>query len=252
MKVCTLASGSSGNSLYIEYGGTKILVDAGISQRQMTQRLSAVGVSLSEIDAVVVTHEHSDHTTALPRLGLPTYVASATAHLWKEKVSELREFESDAPFTIKDLYITPFSVPHDALDPVGFTIETESGSKIGIATDVGTVTSLVRERLKGCTALVLEFNHDPEILLYSHYPWDLKQRIKGRLGHLSNGQASELLSGLIHRGLRHVVLAHLSQVNNRPEVAFESAFGVLRKFGGESDITISVAPRKHAGEVFVI
>ncbi len=135
---------------------------------------------------------------------------------------------------------------------MGFTIESENGSKIGIATDIGTATSLVRERLRGCTALVLEFNHDPEILLYSHYPWDLKQRIKGRLGHLSNGQASELLGGLIHHGLRHVVLAHLSQVNNRPEVAYESAFGILRKAGGESDIAISVAPRKQAGEVFGI
>ena len=252
MRVCTLASGSSGNSLYIECDATRILVDAGISRRQMTQRLASIGVSLSDIDAVVVTHEHSDHTSSLPRLGLPAYVASATAHLWKEKVAELVEFESDRAFTIKDLHITPFSVPHDALDPVGFTIESGNGAKIGIATDIGTATSLVRERLRGCTALVLEFNHDPEILLYSHYPWDLKQRIKGRLGHLSNGQASELLGGLIHHGLRHVVLAHLSQVNNRPEVAYESAFGVLRKAGGESDIAISVAPRKQAGEVFGI
>lgn len=249
MRVCTLASGSSGNSLYIECGGTKILVDAGISLRQLGLRLAKLGVGISDIDAVVVTHEHSDHTTALPMTGLPTYIASATVHLWKDKVRSIMEFESDSPFQIKDFLVTPFSVPHDALDPVGFTIESGDGLKIGLVTDIGSVTTLVRERLRGSNALVIEFNHDSDILLYSHYPWDLKQRIKGRLGHLSNNQGAELLSELVHHGLKHVVLAHLSQVNNRPEVAYESAFRVVRRHGGERDVRISVAPRKTAGEV---
>lgn len=248
MRICTLASGSSGNCLYVESGGTRILVDAGISLRQIVLRLRKLDVELSDIDAVIVTHEHSDHTAALQNIGVPVHVARATAHLWANKVSSLREFDTDAAFMIKDLFITPFSVPHDALDPVGFSIESGKGKKIGVVTDIGSATALVRERLRGSNALVIEFNHDNDILLYSHYPWDLKQRIRGRLGHLSNSQASELLSDLVHGGLRHVVLAHLSQVNNRPEVAYESASSVLKR----TEVRISVAPRKTSGEVLAI
>jgi phosphoribosyl 1,2-cyclic phosphodiesterase len=236
----------------VESGETRILVDAGISLRQIVLRLRKLGVDLADIDAVIVTHEHSDHTAALQNIGVPVHVARATTHLWAGKVSTLREFDADASFTIKDLLITPFSVPHDALDPVGFSIESGHGKKTGVVTDIGSVTALVRERLRGSNALVIEFNHDNDILLYSHYPWDLKQRIRGRLGHLSNHQASELLSELVHSGLRHVVLAHLSQVNNRPEVAFESASGALRRAGLGTDVQISVAPRKALGEVLAI
>jgi len=249
MKICTLASGSSGNSLYIESGGTKILVDAGISLRQITLRLKKIDVDITEIGAVIVTHEHSDHTAAIPRLDAPVYVASATIDLWKDKVRKLMEFESDTPFEIGGLRITPFSVPHDALDPVGFTIESGKSEKVGVVTDIGCATQLVKERLRGADVLVIEYNHDSDILLYSHYPWDLKQRIKGRLGHLSNIQASELLGDLIHHRLKHVVLAHLSQVNNRPEVAFGSAADVVKSRGAEEDVRVSVAPRKNVGEV---
>jgi phosphoribosyl 1,2-cyclic phosphodiesterase len=252
MKICTLASGSSGNCLYVESGETRILVDAGISLRQIVLKLRKLDVDLTDIDAVVVTHEHSDHTAALRNIGVPVHVASATTHLWSDKVGALREFDTDTSFTIRDMLITPFSVPHDALDPVGFSIETGEGKKIGIVTDIGSVTALVRERLRGSNALVIEFNHDNDILLYSHYPWDLKQRIRGRLGHLSNHQAAELLSELAHGGLKHVVLAHLSQVNNRPEVAFESASGALRRTGQGTEVRISVAPRKTLGEVLQI
>ena len=252
MRICTLASGSSGNCLYIESDETRILVDAGISLKQIGLRLSKLGVGLSDLDAVIVTHEHSDHTSAIRKIGLPVHVARATSHLWYDKVNSLREFDTDTSFTIKDLFITPFSVPHDALDPVGFSIESGNGKKTGVVTDIGSVTALVRERLRGSNALVIEFNHDNDILLYSHYPWDLKQRIRGRLGHLSNHQAAELLSELVHCGLKHVVLAHLSQVNNRPEVAFESASKALRKTEDGTEVQISVAPRKTQGEVLAI
>ena len=252
MRVCTLASGSSGNSLYIETENTKILVDAGISMRQITLRLEKIGVQLSDIDAVVITHEHSDHTHAIKRLNVPIYVTTATAYLWKDRVKQLEEFESDTPFAIKDLLVTPFSVPHDALDPVGFSIESSGDRKIGIVTDIGSVTALVKERLKRSNILLIEFNHDNEILLYSHYPWDLKQRIRGRLGHLSNNQASELLHDLMHGGLNHVILGHLSQVHNRPEVALQCASMIVQKNGAESDVAITVAPRKTIGEVLQI
>lgn len=252
MKVCTLASGSSGNSLLIETEETKILVDAGISLRQITLRLREFGIELSQIDAVIVTHEHSDHTAALPRVGIPVYICSSTAHIWKDRVQGMKEFDSDSRFTIRDLSITPFSVPHDALDPVGFIIESGKGERLGLVTDIGSVTGLVTERLKGSDILVIEFNHCSDILLYSHYPWDLKQRIKGRLGHLSNFQAGELLESLIHAGLKHVVLAHLSQVNNKPEAAVRAARKAVASCGAENDIGISVAPRKTIGEVIRI
>lgn len=252
MRVCTLASGSSGNSLLIETGETKILVDAGISLRQIKLRLEVLDVDIQDIDGVIVTHEHSDHTAALPRLKTPVHVASSTTHLWKDKLNDMMGFASDCAFSIRDLMVTPFSVPHDALDPVGFTIESEKGEKIGIVTDIGSVTGLVKERLKGCNILVIEFNHCSDILLYSHYPWDLKQRIKGRLGHLSNIQGAELLQNLLHGGLKHVVLAHLSQVNNKPEAAFKAAREALTRFGAENDVGVSVAPRKTIGEVLAI
>jgi len=229
-----------------------LLVDAGISIKQIKLRLGSIGVNLDDIDAVITTHEHSDHTHAIKRLNIPTFVASATTHLWKDTVNHLEEFETDTAFSINDLFVTPFSVPHDALDPVGFSIECPNGIKVGVVTDIGSVTSLVKERLIGSNVLLIEYNHDSDILLYSHYPWDLKQRIKGRLGHLSNAQASELLHELCHDGLRHVILGHLSQVNNKPEVAFESASIVLKRNGAESDVGISVAPRKTVGEVIQI
>lgn len=252
MKVCTLASGSSGNSLLIDTGETKILVDAGISLRQIKLRLAQLDVEVDDIDGVIVTHEHSDHTAALPRLKTPVHVVSSTTHIWKDKLHSMAEFASDCAFSIRGLLVTPFSVPHDALDPVGFTIESQKGEKLGLVTDIGSVTGLVKERLKGCDILVIEFNHCSDILLYSHYPWDLKQRIKGRLGHLSNIQGAELLQTLLHRGLKHVVLAHLSQVNNKPEAAFKAAREALTRFGAEKDVGVSVAPRKTIGEVLAI
>jgi len=250
MRVCTLASGSSGNSLYIQTDKAKVLVDAGISLRQIKLRLKNLGVEISEIDAVVVTHEHTDHALSLPKIENTTYIASATLNIWKDRVRNLKEFETANPFTIKDLFINPFSVPHDALDPVGFTIETDH-KKLGIVTDIGASTSLVKERLRGSNILVIEFNHDEEILKNSSYPWELKQRINSHLGHLSNRQAASLLSELLHNELGHVVLAHLSKSNNSPDVALRAAYSVIRKVGGDN-INLSLAPRNTIGEVLTV
>ena len=250
MRVCTLASGSSGNSLFIESKYSKILVDAGISPRQILKRLSLLDVSISDIDAVIVTHEHIDHTRAITKLETPIYVATDTAHLWDEGVSALHNFDSGSSFEIKDFFITPFSVPHDAIDPVGFTIEIDD-VKIGIVTDIGSVTGLVVEKLKNSNVLILESNHDNNLLLNSNYPWELKQRIKGRLGHLSNVQSSALLNSIFHEDLKYVVLAHLSEQNNSPEAAYKEAQKVLRRKRVDN-VSISVAPRKTIGEVLVL
>ncbi len=248
MKICSLASGSAGNSLFIETIHTKILVDAGISKRQLAKRLSSIGVSLDDIDAVIVTHEHSDHAASLPTLEMPVYVAHTTTHVWKDKVSNICEFEVGEIFSIRDLEITPFSVPHDAIDPVGFTV-TDGKKKLGIVTDIGSITGLVVQRLMSCDALVVESNHDNNLLMYSNYPWELKQRIRSRLGHLSNSQCSSLINTVIHEDLRCIVLAHLSEVNNSHEAALRETLKVISRRGLMDKVKVVIAPRKRNSEV---
>lgn len=225
-------------------------MDAGISPRQIAIKLKTLGIQISEIDAVLVTHEHIDHIAALPFLKVPVYVASTTTFLWKDRVEPLKEFIIGSTFCVNDALVTSFPIPHDAIDPVGFTIQT-AHKKVGVVTDIGSVTALVRERLKGVDALVLEFNHDEEMLIYGPYPWDLKQRIKGRLGHLSNGDAAMLLGSLIHDGLRYVVLAHLSESNNTPKKAIEAASSSFIKSGADH-IKLFVAQRKILGKVLTL
>jgi len=250
MKICTLASGSSGNSLYVETDDARILIDAGISNKKITERLRSIDVSIEQIDGVIISHEHSDHSAALPYLKIPVYVSSSIMSLWKERVFNIKEFQTGTPFSIKDTTITPFPVPHDAVDPVGFTLQTGK-DKLGVVTDIGVVTRLISERLKGCNALVAEFNHDDNMLSYSPYPWHLKQRIKSRLGHLSNKEASVLLKTVAHPGLKTVMLAHLSKVNNNEESALEYAHRGLKE-SGLTDVNINIAPRNNISEVIEI
>lgn len=250
MKICTLASGSSGNSLYVETEHTKILVDAGISNKQITKRLSSIDVDINDIDAVVLSHEHTDHALALPYLNVPVYVSSSIAYIWSDKVKNLRLFETGSTFSVNDTTIRSFPVPHDAVDPVGFTLQADK-HKLGVVTDIGVTTRLISERLKDCNLLVVEFNHDENMMLYSPYPWHLKQRIKSRLGHLSNTEASSLLSTIAGMDLHSVVLAHLSKVNNKADSALEFAYNALKKLG-LGDVNINIAPRNNISEVIEI
>jgi len=246
LKVQTLASGSSGNCTFIDSGATKILVDAGISTIRLSKNLKSIGVRMNEIDGVVISHEHSDHTRAIKDLPVPVYVSSKTAHLWRRDVEILREFRAEEPFSVGDAVITPFPVPHDALDPVGFTFKS-ADRKVGIATDIGSVTGVVLQRLKGCDMLIIESNHDEGRLISGNYSWDLKQRVGGPLGHLSNRQCCQLLESVAHSKLRFVLLAHLSESNNLPGLALEAARSVLRSFSA----SLHVASRD-SGEVFVL
>jgi phosphoribosyl 1,2-cyclic phosphodiesterase len=232
MRVILLASGSKGNSLLVESGRTRLLVDAGLAAREIGRRLDMVGVEAGSIDALLITHEHTDHVRGLGPLvrqfDLPVYLqtdlAGQLADVGKPRC--VREFAADEVFTIKDLTVCPFAITHDALAPVGFTLCGAQG-KVGVATDLGVVTRLVTESLRGCRALVLETNHDEDMLRDGPYPWPLKQRVRSAHGHLSNRAGSSLLQDLLWEGLETVFLGHLSETNNRPELAVESVNQVL-------------------------
>ncbi len=225
MAVCVLASGSRGNAIYVSDGSTSILVDAGLSGIEIERRLKQRGLSPSALSAIVVTHEHADHVTGVGvlsrRYHIPVYLSAQTEQAAAPVTGKLFQsvaFEPGHAFSVFSLKLHPFTLSHDALDPVGLTVS-GNGRKIGIATDMGRATALVKDHLQGCRLLVLEANHDPRMLEEGPYPWPLKQRIQSRHGHLSNMQARALLREIRHPGLSHVVLAHLSETNNTPERA---------------------------------
>lgn len=224
LTLCMLASGSKGNAIHLSNGRTSLLIDAGLSGREIERRMRARGQRPEALTALVVTHEHSDHLHGVGVLArrwkLPVYISAATRQAAAGQLgglTEVRTFACGERFEVEGFGLRPFSLPHDAADPAGLAID-HAGIKIGLATDLGTVTELVRHQLRNCHALILEANHDADLLLSGPYPWPLKQRVRGRTGHLSNLDARDLLGELQHKGLRHVVLAHLSEVNNRPEL----------------------------------
>lgn len=242
MKFAVLASSSAGNSTYVEGGGVRVLVDAGTNCKSLAAALAPLGVSPADLDAVLVTHEHADHVSALAslekRFGTPLYATDGTFAACETGRGgcgacegwDCRCFEPGAAFEIGGLLVEPFSTPHDAADPVGFVLS-DGSARLGFATDLGFATELVARRLRGCTALALEFNHDLRMLESSGRPPSLIQRIRGRGGHLSNDQAAELLASVAGPELRHVVPMHLSGECNAPELAVAAAREALRSAG---------------------
>lgn len=232
MKICSLASGSKGNCLYLEAGDTRVLIDAGLSLRETLLRMEGRAIDACGVHAVLVTHEHIDHIRSAGsfarRYQVPVLVSYATRQAAASylKKAPLLEFETGYAFAFRDCMVDPFPVTHDCSDPVGFLVESSEG-RFGSATDLGVVTRLVRDKLQGCRALNLEANHDPEMLLNGPYPWHLKQRIKSRHGHLSNQESLELLHDLAHDGLQALVMAHLSEVNNHPDKVAETTASFL-------------------------
>jgi phosphoribosyl 1,2-cyclic phosphodiesterase len=223
VRICQLASGSKGNSLYIESEKTRILIDAGLSALQISRRLEQIGVEADSLDAVFVTHEHSDHCRGLGPLSrrhkLPIFFHPAT-HAAIDKLGSVEErfFDIGETVEFQDLQVLPFPITHDAAAPVGFVVETREG-KIGVATDMGIATRLVQQNLRQCRVLVVETNHDEEMLRDGPYPWPLKQRIRSNHGHLSNVDGARLLQQVLWDGLDAVFLAHLSETNNTPQLA---------------------------------
>ena len=226
LQLCVLASGSSANCTLIANESTRLLIDAGLSLRETVARLATLDVAAESLTAVCVTHEHADHQTSLGALqrkfGVGLYANAPTVEALERK-TRLRDldwniFTTGQPFTIGDLSVLAFSVPHDSYEPVGFVVS-DGQARIGVVTDMGLPTESIRQRLKNCDALVLECNHDEELLHASSRPWSLKQRIAGRQGHLSNRQAADLIADVAGTRLQTVLLAHLSQDCNRPELA---------------------------------
>jgi phosphoribosyl 1,2-cyclic phosphodiesterase len=240
--VCILASGSKGNAIFISSGDTSLLIDAGLSGIEIERRLRSRGLDPEKLDAILVSHEHSDHIQGVGvlsrRYKLPVYINSKTR---KAAVSQLgnlydvKKIECGSMFTINDLSIHPFSISHDAEDPCGFTLN-QNGTKIGIATDLGIATSMVKEHLKDCTLLILEANHDETMLINGPYPWPIKQRIKSRTGHLSNAESKHLLNELQHDQLKYVMLAHLSETNNTPQKAVNEVSRALTRCTARLDV----------------
>jgi len=240
--ICPLASGSKGNSLFVSCQNNSILIDAGLSGIEIERRLNLLNINPESLTAIIITHEHSDHVKGAGilsrRFNLPVYITQKTYEAAQSlgKIDDICFFECGTPFEIDQILISPFSISHDAKDPVGLTME-YNGHKIGIATDLGIVTTLVKEHLKNSNILYLESNHDLDMLINGSYPWHLKQRIKGRTGHLSNMDAGILVSELRTDALKHVILAHLSEENNCPQKAVQE---ISKSLNG-SNVVLHVA-----------
>jgi phosphoribosyl 1,2-cyclic phosphodiesterase len=245
VSVSMLASGSRGNCALVSSASTKILVDAGISCRETFKRMKALSEDPHSLSAILITHEHSDHVYGLAvlakKLRIPVFMTGATHQAWsramrnqngeKPQLEKFERFESGHSFQVGDIGVRPFTIPHDAADPVGFTFRAE-GIKVGVATDLGYIPLSVRDHLRGCDVLVVESNHDVEMLRVGPYPWSVKQRVMSRVGHLSNLALADFFSNDYDNNATFVVLAHLSEQNNHPEIARREAEKALSTRGG--------------------
>ena len=241
VSVSLLASGSRGNCALVATSSTRILVDAGLSGRETFKRLHGLGERPEQISAILLTHEHSDHVSGLQRLAtklnIPVFLTEATHHTYNRAVRDqegrtpelpkAEHFAAGRSFRVGDIEVFPFTIPHDAADPVGFTFRAE-GIKIGYVTDLGYMPVSVRNHLRGSSVLVMESNHDVEMLRTGPYPWSVKQRVMSRVGHLSNDSLAEFFANDYDGRAEYLVLAHLSEQNNHPEIARASAEQALR------------------------
>ena len=236
MKICIFASGSKGNSIYIESRGVALIIDQGLSLKELKKRMMLRGLDERKIKGILVTHEHNDHASGVGvtsrNLGLPIYATSGSLSKMERVLNgneQLITIEGGVPFKIGPMEIQPYGVSHDSLEPVQYCVMSGK-KKIAIATDIGFVSTLVVERIKGSDLLVIESNYDGDMLKNGSYPWALKQRIIGREGHLSNRNASEIIFNVTQNGSPKIVLAHLSEENNRPEIAEKSVRELFEKY----------------------
>lgn len=258
---CSLYSGSSGNSLFVQSENTNILVDAGESARKIENALSSINVDMKSLDAILVTHEHIDHVKSLGTLAkkynIPVY---ATKETWEAMPNQAEKIDSSLQkiytpheqLKIGDLIIYPFSTSHDAVNPCGFSI-IYNNKQMSIATDLGYVSKEVSDALEKSSFVLLESNYDSEILKFSRYPYLLKKRISGEYGHLSNSDAAKLVVKLAQKNLNTVMLGHLSKENNFPELAYKTvADELINAKINSSDFNLSVASRTNPSKIIKI
>ena len=262
LTVCPLFSGSSGNSVYISCGGVRLLVDAGVSAARVEAQLGEIGVHPQDLDAILVTHEHIDHIRGLGVLsrkyGLPIFANEGTWEGIELKESGIpmrcrHTFYTGEEFAVGRLSVRPFAIPHDAQEPVGYAFSCGELS-CGVATDIGCVQDSWMRVVSGCQALVLEANHDVEMVERGPYPQRLRRRILGRNGHLCNADCAKALLELAKKGTRAVSLAHLSADNNLPELAYNTVCEALSGAGYAvgSDISVTVARRDRVSDMLIL
>ncbi len=251
LKLYSIISGSSGNCSLLTNGKTNILIDCGTSGKRIIEALSKLSVNEKTLSAILITHEHIDHTKGagilMRRLKVPVYATSGTirsTELGCVDDSLIHEITHDVTYDINGIGITPFSIPHDAADPCGFILN-DGVSRIATATDIGIMTDAILSRLYGCESVLLESNHDIDMLRYGDYPYALKQRILSDIGHLSNKAAAETALKLAENGTKHLMLGHLSDKNNMPTIAQMETYSYLTDNGVNvgSDVTLKVAQR---------
>ena len=253
MEFYTLASSSSGNSALVRCGNTALLLDAGISARRVVQSLALLGMTPDALDAVLITHEHSDHVSGIATLtkkyAIPVYASRGTAHFLPQAAGALRIFDAGDIFAVGELEIHSFRTSHDAADSVDYRIDAPDGS-LGALTDTGYVTDAAARTLEGVDTLLLEANHDVEMLKSGPYPYHLKRRILGEHGHLSNHAAADFALHCVKHGTTDILLAHLSAENNTPEAA---EYTVARRLQADGcSVRLGVAPRDRLSEVHTI
>lgn len=261
LNFCSLYSGSSGNSLLVKTENTNILIDCGVSSKKIESALNSIDVDPNSINGILVTHEHSDHVQGLgtfaKKFNVPVFVNQKTLDAMpkqKEKLDEknIKIFTIEDKFEINDLKIKPFSIPHDAANPCGFNIFKDD-TKISIATDIGQMNNTILKRLEDSKFVLLESNYDPQILMYSRYPYPLKQRIAGPNGHLSNEAAGKTISCLLKSGLEQVMLGHLSKESNFPELAYKTVVEqLIASSYNENALSLSVAKRDNVSKEICI
>lgn len=258
LNFCSLYSGSTGNSLFVETESTKILIDAGVSAKKIISALEQIGTNINLIDAILVTHEHIDHVQSIGTLSkkynIPVFSNIETWQAMDKQSSKIltsnkKLFNISETFIINDLQITAFSIPHDAANPCGFNI-IKDNTKISIATDLGHITTSIIKALENSSFIMLESNYDTEVLKCCNYPYHLKTRIAGPNGHLSNTIAGKTISHLMNKGLEQVMLGHLSKENNFPELAYKTVMEELSYT--QKNINIQVASRIMPSELLKI
>ena len=262
MELCSLASGSSGNCIFLGTESTSVLIDSGISGKRTEEGLRLAGHTGKDLDAILITHEHADHIQGLGvmarKLGIPVYLTQGTKDALK-RMSFLGEIpdglfhviRADEPQKIGDMTVLPFAISHDAAEPVGFRVES-GGKSAAVATDMGVYSEYTIDHLRGLDALLLEANHDVHMLEVGRYPYYLKMRILGEKGHLSNEASGRLLTEILHDGIRHIVLGHLSKENNYPALAYETVCAEVTMGDcpyRSGDFPIHVAERDRAGDL---